>query len=134
MRIGRSILAIFAGFVFVAALSTVTDVVLNKVGIFPALGQRMPDRLLVIALAYRTLFSIGGSYITARIAPYRPMLHAFVGALIGLAIGTLGVFVTWNNPMTQGAHWYAIAVALVGLPAAWVGGKIWLAQLDRTVR
>src|SRR5215831_20448001 len=93
-RVGRSIWAIVAGFLAVVILSIGTDVVLHKVGIYPALGQRMADGLFVWATAYRTLYGIFGSYITARLAPNRPMGHALLGAAIGMLIGTAGAVAT----------------------------------------
>ena len=39
--IGRSIWAVVAGFVVVVVLSTATDAVLHKAGVFPAVGERM---------------------------------------------------------------------------------------------
>jgi hypothetical protein len=71
-RIGRSIAALFAGLVAVVVLSLGTDIALHAVGIFPALGQRMSDALFVLATAYRTVYGVVGSYITARFAPNGP--------------------------------------------------------------
>jgi hypothetical protein len=65
--LGRSVLALFAGFVQVVVLSILTDVALHVTGIFPPLGQPMASGLLLIATAYRTVFSIAGSYTTARL-------------------------------------------------------------------
>jgi hypothetical protein len=54
-RIGRSIGAVFAGFVAVVILSLSTDFALHEAGIFPALGQRMSDSLFALATVYRTI-------------------------------------------------------------------------------
>src|ERR1700687_894958 len=95
-RIGRSVGALLAGLVAVAVLSLGTDLALHAVGLFPALGQRMSDALFMLATAYRIVYGVVGSYITARLAPNRPMGHALVGGLIGVALSTLGAVVTWN--------------------------------------
>jgi len=121
-RLGRSVWAIVAGFLAVLVLSIVTDVVLHALSIFPPLGQRMADRLFVWATIYRTIYGIIGSYITARLAPYRPMLHAVVGAAIGMILGTVGAVVTWNKDL--GPHWYPLALIVTGIPCAWIGAKI----------
>jgi hypothetical protein len=128
-RLGRSIWAVIAGFLVVVVLSIGTDVVLHQLGIYPALGQRMADRLFVWATAYRTLYGILGSYITARLAPSRPMLHALIGAGIGMLIGTAGAVATWNKDL--GPHWYPVALVIGGIPCAWIGAKIREAQISK---
>ncbi len=126
-RIGRSIGALFAGFVVVVVLSLGTDLALHAAGIFPALGQRMSDALFVLATVYRTLYGVVGSYVTARLAPDRPMGHALVGGLIGVALSTLGAVVTWNKDL--GPHWYPLALIATAMPTAWLGGKLRVMQL-----
>ena len=127
--LGRSIWAIFAGFLAVVILSIGTDVVLHKLGIYPALGQRMADGLFVWATAYRTLYGIFGSYVTARLAPNRPMWHALVGAVIGMFIGTAGAVATWNKDL--GPHWYPVVLVIEGIPSAWIGAKLREAQISK---
>jgi len=127
--LGRSIWAIVAGFLAVVILSIGTDVVLHKLGIYPALGQRMADGLFVWATAYRTLYGIFGSYITARLAPNRPMGHALLGAAIGMLIGTAGAVATWNKDL--GPHWYPVVLVVEGIPSAWIGAKLREAQISK---
>jgi hypothetical protein len=128
-QMGRSVWAIVAGFLAVVILSIGTDVVLHKLGIYPALGKRMGDRLFVWATAYRTLYGILGSYVTARLAPNRPMGHALLGAAIGMIIGTAGAVATWNKDL--GPHWYPVALVVGGIPCAWIGAKIREAQISK---
>jgi hypothetical protein len=126
-RIGRSIGAVLAGALAVIILSIGTDLVLNAVGILPRLGGEVSDSLLLVATVYRTIYSVAGSYITAWLAPDRPMKHALAGGVIGLVLGIVGVIVTWNGA-GRGHHWYGIALAVLALPSAWVGGKLRTAQ------
>jgi hypothetical protein len=126
-RIGRSAGALFAGLVAVVVLSLGTDIALHAVGLFSALGQRMSDALFVLATAYRTVNGMVGSHITARLAPNRPMGHALVGGLIGVALSTLGAVVTWNREL--GPHWYPLALIATAMPTAWLGGKLRVMQL-----
>ena len=126
-RIGRSVGAVLAGFIVVVLLSIGTDLLLHAIGILPRLGDAVSDSLLVVATAYRTIYSVVGSYITARLAPDRPMKHALVGGVIGLILGTVGAVVTWNGA-GMGHHWYSIALAVLALPCAWVGGKLRASQ------
>ena len=125
-RMGRSIGAIAAGFLFVVVLSIATDVVLHKLGVFPPLGQYTPDKPLLLATFYRFIYGIIGSYITARLAPSRPMFHALLGGCIGIAIGALGAALTWNQNL--GPHWYSVALIVLALPQSWLGAKLFLGR------
>jgi hypothetical protein len=128
-RTGGSIWAIVAGFLLVVVLSIGTDAVLHAAGIYPALGQRMSNALFVLATVYRTLYGILGSYVTARLAPNKPMKHALIGAAIGTVIATAGTVATWNKDL--GPHWYPIALILTAFPTAWIGAQARLAQLAK---
>ena len=125
--IGRSIGALFAGFVVVLVLSLGTDLALHAAGIFPPLGQIMSNPLFLLATVYRTVYAVLGSYITARLAPDRPMGHALLGGGIGLVLAIVGAVVTWNKDL--GPHWYPLALIVTALPCAWVGGKLRLMQM-----
>jgi hypothetical protein len=127
--IGRSIGAVLAGFVAVVILSLGADVAMHATGVFPPLGQPMSDAHLLLATVYRTAFAIAGTYLTARLAPDRPMRHAMVGGVIGLVLSTVGAVVTWNMGPAFGPHWYPLALIATALPCAWVGGKLREMQL-----
>lgn len=90
-RLGQSIWAIFAGFLFVVIFSMATDALLYKLHVFPPLGQYAPSKPLILATVYRVIFGVIGSYITARLAPYGPMRHALIGGCIGLVLAVIGV-------------------------------------------
>jgi hypothetical protein len=127
-HVGRSILALVAGFVLVVVLSILTDVILHAVHVYPPLGQPAPDGLLALATVYRTIYGIAGSYVTARLAPYAPMGHAMTGGAIGLVLAIIGAVGTWGQPEKFGAHWYPVALVVLALPTAWVGGMIRVRQ------
>jgi len=132
-NIGRSILALLAGFVLVVILSILTDTVLRATGVYPPLGQPMSDGLLLVATIYRTIYGIAGSYLTARLAPYGPMGHALAGGAIGLVLSVIGLVAAWMHPEKFGALWYPVALVVLALPTAWVGGKIRTAQMESVV-
>jgi hypothetical protein len=116
----QSIVALLAGFAAVVVLSLLADAVFHLTGVFPATGQAMTemgDNLL--ALSYRMVFGAFGSYVAARLAPARPLLHALI---LGAALAILGVATTWN--MNLGSHWYPIALVVTALPMAWIGGLL----------
>ena len=123
-RIGRSVFAFIAGFLLVLVLTLVTDLALHAAGVFPPLGQASSTGPLVLATTYRTLYGILGSYITARLAPHHPMQHALLGGVIGLVLSAAGAIATWSRPETLGVHWYPVALVVLALPTAWIGGKI----------
>ena len=124
----RSITAIVVGFFAIVILSIGTDVLMHQLGIFPRNGQGMTNRLFLLATAYRTLISIFGCYLAAKLAPSKPMKHAMWLGIIGLVFALFGVAVSWNRP-ELGPHWYPIALVVVALPCAWMGGKLCERQL-----
>jgi hypothetical protein len=126
-KILQSVGALFAGFVVNVAMSLGTDVVLHAVGITPPLGQPQNDSQLLLATAYRTLYGVVSSYVVARLAPNRPMGHALLGGAIGAVLATAGAAATWNKGL--GPHWYPLALIVMALPSAWVGGKLRVMQM-----
>jgi hypothetical protein len=56
------------------------------------------------------------------------MVHVMVLGSFGLVATTLGTVSTWNKGPAYGPHWYPIALIVLALPTAWVGGKLWIAQ------
>ena len=132
--LGRSIGALLAGFAAVVILSIGTDVALHAAGIFPPLGKPMSDALLLLATVYRSIYAVVGSYITARVAPDRPMQHALAGGVIGLVLSVVGAVMAWNKVDTLGPHWYPLALVATALPCAWIGGKLRVMQVDGDVQ
>jgi hypothetical protein len=120
----KRVAAVFAGVVTVVGLSTLADAVLRAAGIYPPSGQPMADGLFLIAAAYRTAFGFAGGLLAARLAPDHPVTHAVVLGLIGALVGTAGTIATWNRGPEFGPHWYAIAVAALAVPSAWLGGRL----------
>ena len=129
IRILKSIGAVLAGILVGAVLSLGTDVVLHAARVFPPWDQPASDALLLLATAYRTIYSVAGSYITARLAPNRPMLHALVLGALGLAVSIVGAAVTWNKGPAFGPHWYPVVLVVLAMPQCWVGGKLYEMQL-----
>ena len=127
-RLGRSIGALFAGFVLVVVLSIGADAMRHKTGVFPQIGRPMSDGLFLLATLYRTAFAIAASYVTARLAPHHPMQHALVGGLIGLLLSTAGAMATWNRGPEFGPHWYPLSLVVLALPSAWAGGRIYCSR------
>ena len=125
----RSTVAVLVGAVLGIVLSLGTDALLRAVGIFPPLGRLTSDPLLLLATAYRTVYGVVGAYATARLAPARPMLHALILGLLGLVASAVGAVATWNRGPAFGPHWYPLALVVLAMPPAWLGGRIRLMQL-----
>ncbi|MGB6884850.1 MAG: hypothetical protein WBE10_12445, partial [Candidatus Acidiferrum sp.] len=98
-QVGRSIVAVLAGLVAGMVLSLATDVLLHLARVFPPWGASMDgyDGALLLATIYRTVYGILSSYIAARLAPNRPMLHAMVLGILGFVVSLLGAAATWNK-------------------------------------
>jgi hypothetical protein len=128
-NIWKSIGAVLAGILVGAVLSLGTDVVLHAAHVFPPWDQPASDALLLLATVYRTVYSIAGSYVTAWLAPNRPMLHALVLGALGLVVCVVGAVVTWNKGPAFGPHWYPVALIVLAMPQCWLGGKLYEMQL-----
>ena len=129
-RVARRVAAVVIGLVAIFVTTTVIDVALHVTGVFPPLdqmsdGQRMSDGLFALALAYRVATGVLGSYVTARLAPDRPVQHAVALGVVGVAISSAGAAVMWN----AGPAWYSLGVIAVALPCAWLGGRLRARQL-----
>ena len=125
-NLGRSIGALFAGFVAVVALSIGTDSIMRALGVFPPWNTRMSDSLFVLAFAYRSIYGIAGSYLVAALAPDRPMGHALVSGAVGVVMSGIGLIIAWNAGPELGPSWYPLALFVTALPYAWLGGKLYV--------
>ena len=123
-RVLRRIGAVLAGFFATFILSVATDLALHATGIFPPWGQPMSNALFALATAYRTIYTVAAGYITARLAPDRPMAHVWALGIIGLVAALAGTVATWNAGPELGPKWYPLALVVLALPSVWTGGKL----------
>jgi len=127
-RLFRSTAAALAGFLLVVILSLATDQVLHVLQVYPPWGEPMWDpRLNLLALAYRTIYTIASGYVTARLAPDRPMRHVIVVGVIGTIAATAGLVATWN--LGFGPRWYPIALAITAFPCVYLGGALYIRRV-----
>jgi hypothetical protein len=84
----------------------------------------MSDALFVLATMYRVVYTVGGGYLTARLAPERPMRHVIVLGCVGLVAATIGLVATWNSGPELGPKWYPILLVVTALPCVWLGGRV----------
>lgn len=124
--LGRSLLALLAGFITTAVLSLGTDVVMHASGVFPPWGQPMDERLFAWATGYRVTFTVLGGYVTARLAPRKPMTHVLVLGIVGTVAAAAGAIATWNQGPEFGPKWYPLLLVATGLPCVWAGGLLYV--------
>jgi hypothetical protein len=129
-RILRRVGAVFAGLFFIVGLDIGIDILMHATGVFPAWFLPMPTNLWILAVAYRVIDSIAGSYITALIAPDRPVVHALILGATGVLLSTAGLLATWNKGPEFGPKWYPIALVIIALPCALIGGTLRQRQLS----
>ena len=122
--LGRSARAVVAGLLTVILLSTLVDVVLHATAVFPPWGETMSDALFVLASSYRLLIGVLGGYVTARLAPHRPMRHALVLGGIGFLLSLAGTLATAGRGPEFGPLWYPLLLVATAVPCSWAGAKI----------
>jgi len=118
----KSIGAVLAGFLFIVITHTTTDFILESAGILPTGHLNVGAGLILVVLGYRAVFSLAGCYLTARLAPQKPLKHALILGGIGTVLSVVGAVATAN--MNLGPAWYPWTLAAISLPVAWIGGKL----------
>ena|SRR5438876_6448658 len=120
----KSIWAVVAGVLVIIVVTTLVDIVLHLAHVFPPMDQPINDSLALLATSYRIVISVGGAWLTARLAPDKPMKHALILGLVGTVLGLVGVVATWNRGL--GPRWYPIALAVLAIPQCWAGGRLYV--------
>ena len=124
MKLFKSIGAVLAGMLSIVILSIATDLIMEKSGVFPGQDQSAYTQwMLALALAYRSIYTVVGGYVTAKCSPNKVMTHAMVLAGIGMVMGTLGAVANWDKVM-PGTEWYPIAIVVESVPLVWLGAKM----------
>jgi hypothetical protein len=126
----RTVGAVLAGLLAVIVLSLGTDFLMHATGIFPPWFQPMSTPLWLVATAYRIVYGVVGGYITAWLAPERPVKHALILGVVGLVLSVAGAVGTWNAGPEFGPRWYPLVLVLIAVPTAWLGGKLRVMQLQ----
>jgi peptidoglycan/LPS O-acetylase OafA/YrhL len=113
-----------AGFFVTAQLSLGTDAIMHASGVFPPWGEPMTNGLFAWAAAYRVVYTALGGYVTAALAPRRPMGQVMALGAIGTIAALAGVVATWNAGPAFGPKWYPILLVVTALPCVWTGGVL----------
>lgn len=126
MKILKSIGAVVAGFVVVFVLAVATDIVLVMAQVFPPVDhpERYGDGMYAAITLYTALYSVVGAWLTAKLAPGKPMAHALVLGVLGTLSSALGAWANWSK--SAGHEWYPIALIIIALPTCWLGGMLYV--------
>ena len=119
----KSIWAVIAGLLAIIIATTLVDIVLHAVHVYPPTNQPINDAQALLATFYRVVIGVAGAYLTASLAPDRPMRHAMILGYVGVVLALVGVVVTWN--LGLGPRWYPIALVVLAIPQCWAGARIW---------
>src|SRR5438128_6058500 len=119
----QSIWAVVAGAVVAIVATTLVDVVLHIAHVFPPINDPINDALALLATSYRIVIGVAGAWLTARLAPDKPLKHALILGYLGVVLGLVGVVANWNKGL--GPHWYPIALLVLAVPQSWGGWKLY---------
>jgi hypothetical protein len=118
----RSVLAVLVGFLVIGVLAFGTGRLVQ--GTWPAqvdaAGTPTTTLMMVVQLLYVGVYATFGCWLAARLAPSRPMLHALVLGVLGLALNIPSAIALRGSAPA----WYLAAGILTTMLWAWLGGRI----------
>jgi hypothetical protein len=118
----RSVGAVLAGFVLIGLLGFVTDSALQAAGVLPVTGTvKFEPKHALLALSYHLVSGVIGGYVTARLAPSRPVAHAVALGVAGIVFSGLGLIAIVTGDLAPA--WYGWALVLLSVPITWLGGR-----------
>jgi hypothetical protein len=123
-RLWRSAGAILTALLANVVITLAVDQFFHEIDVYPPWGEPMNetgDNLL--AFSYRVVIGVLSGYLAARLAPRAPMRHALILGAIGTVLSAIGVIAAMQ--MNLGPIWYPLALVVVALPCAWLGGRIY---------
>ena len=118
---GRSILALLAGFIAEPVLVVAADWVYGRIhpGIFTSDGLVYGTAAVIVLIYVQIINAISG-YITGRLAPRNPVGHALLLGVIGFI---LCVIVSWKRWGLE-PHWYLLGSIVLAIPSTVLGGYL----------
>ena len=122
----RSVLVVLGGFVLIGALAFPTGKLFQATwpSQFQANGTPSTTPMMLVQLLYVGLYATFGCWLTARLAPSRPMLHALVLGALGLVLNVSSALALRDTAPA----WYWVAGVGTTVLWAWLGGRIAEAQ------
>lgn len=117
----RLLVSVAVGISSAMAFSILTHLVLYWCGVFPPLHKPMFDtRLVLISLAYHSLYAVAAAYLAAYLARRRARKAVLIIGSKEAIIWVLGIVLLWKHS----PPWYNLTKAVLGIPLALLGG--WL--------
>jgi hypothetical protein len=118
---GRSILAVLAGFVAEPVLVIAADFLFARINphAFTADGAVLGTAAAVVLIYVQIINAISG-YITGRIAPRSPVGHALILGIIGFILCVIVSAKRWGLE----PHWYLLGGILLAIPSTVLGGYL----------
>lgn len=118
----RSVLAVVAGFVVIGILAFGTGKLVQSMSPaqFDAAGNPTTMPMMLLQLAYVGVYATFGCWLAGRLAPSRPMAHALVVGVLGLALNVPSAMALRDtHPM-----WYLVVGIATTMLWAWLGGRL----------
>jgi len=118
---GRSILALLAGFIAEPILVVAADLLYSRIdpNAFSSDGLVYGTAAVVVLIYVQIINAISG-YITGRIAPRNPVGHALILGVIGFI---LCVIVSWKRWAIE-PHWFLLGSIVFAIPSTVLGGYL----------
>ena len=118
---GRSILALLAGFIAEPLLVIAADLLYSRINshAFTSDGLVFGTAAGVVLIYVQIINAISG-YITGRIAPRNPVGHALILGVIGFI---LCVIVSWKRWGLE-PHWFLLGSIVLAIPSTVLGGYL----------
>ena len=92
----------------------------------------MNDSLAFLAMAYRIIIGIAGAWLTAWLAPGKPMTHALALGCVVTALALADLVASFGDGLRP--SWYPIALVLLAIPRSWVGARLFEMSAARAMR
>ena len=110
LNIGRTVLAVLAGYVANAVLVAATEQLLARL---------IPQRHYFLAdLVTQSLYEVAAGYLCSLIAKPSERRVAMLGLIgLGLPVGAVSLIASWKAE----PHWYGIALLSIWAPGVWIG-------------
>lgn len=118
----RLLLSVAAGIILSKILGMFTHAVLHWADVFPAFRKPMFDtKLVLIALAYHSVYAVIGAFLTAMLAKKQAKRAVYILGTKEAILWVLGMILLWKHSPA----WYNLAKAVLGIPLAVLGGRLY---------
>lgn len=118
----RNVLAVLAAIATTVVLSYATDAILEAAGVLPKGTLNTSYGIVLLVVAYRTLYNGLGGYVAARLAATHKVGIAVAIGIVGGLLSIATAFAPGTKDL--GPVWYGIALGVLAVPATWLGARV----------